>query len=787
MAKKTSVQEFEKNILNYADEITTIESFVDAVRKTVGQYLGYVDTRGHINMIREIIQNSYDEMIKVASPCHDVWVEYDEKTMRTTVRDNGRGIPFDNLIRVFTQQHTSSNYKKKPYEYSSGRHGVGSKVTNACSSEFIAESYRFTGEARRVEFHEGKPWKKGEIAISNKDKYQGSVVSFIPSFQVMKNLQTTCEDVLMLATTILYLTPSIAENEANGLHGVVNTLHFKGIKANGKVIERDVQNIDGIISFLVVKTESPVIPPIYIKADNGTIKTDIVFTYDSTDMGGEPDILSFANMCPTVNEKSEHVTGFTTALTNYFRNYMNKIFLTKGKTKCIGADILAGIRAVVTVSHLEPIFSGQAKEIYSGEGTIEFIRDTLETQLNEWVKMNSNDLQKLCKFYKTTAELRMAEEVNKTNFIKKVKTTAFGLPDGYYPPAGNKNLEFLICEGKSALSSVKGAIDPRKQGVYSIRGKIINAFTNSREKVLQNEEVCGIASILRGGIGKNFDITKCPFEKIIFCGDADPDGKNIRQLLMKLFLMYFKDLIADGRVYLAQPPLYSINKGKGKKIFFTDKTDYIKYLQKSFSSSYKALDQNKKPLSASEITSILYNNSDYMRDLEIIAMNYAADPQLLEYIIRYRGMPFEWCKKFFKKHYRFMEVKKQNGVMILDGLAGDQYYTIVCGQQLFAATSYLNHYIDNSLEYYYLNDELVTLYGLMKTFYKFKPSNIQRYKGLGEMPSADLKVSTIHPDYDRSLLRLTTEDIKRDIAEIRNIQSDLSALLKDVDMSQFEF
>ena len=738
-------------------------------------------------MIREIIQNSYDEMIKMASPCHDVWVEYDERDMKTTVRDTGRGIPFDNMIRVFTKQHTSSNYIKKPYEYSSGRHGVGSKVTNACSSKFIAESYRFTGEARRVEFNEGKPWKKGEISISNKDKYQGSVVSFIPSLEVMTNLHTSVEDVLSLATTILYLTPSKMELESNGIVGFTNTLHFRGIRRDGSVMERDIPNIDGILSFLVVKTESPVMTPIYIRADNGTIKTDIVFTYDSTAMGEEPDIISFANMCPTVNEKSEHVKGFTTALTNYFRNYMNKIYLTKGKVKCIGNDILAGIRAVVTVSHLEPIFSGQAKEIYSGEGTIEFITAVMEEQLNEWVKTNSNDLQKLCKFYKSTAELRMAEEVNKTNFIKKVKTTAFGLPDGYFPPAGNKDLEFLICEGKSALSSVKGAIDPRRQGVYPIRGKIINAFTNSREKVMQNAEVCGIAAILRGGIGKNFDITKCPFDKIIFCGDADPDGKNIRQLLMKLFLLYFKDLIVDGRVYLAQPPLYSITVGRDKKIFFTDKTDYIKYLQKSFSSQYKLMDPKKRVLPASEITSILYANSEYMRDLEIIAMNYAADPQLLEYIIRYRNKSYEWNKKFFEKNYRFMKVSKKNGVMILDGLAGDQYYTIVCGEQLFAATSYLNPYIDNSYEYYYLNNDKITLYELMKAFNKFKPSNVTRYKGLGEMPSKDLKVSAIHPDYNRSLIQLTTEDIKRDIMEIRNIQSDLSALLKDVDMSKFEF
>lgn len=178
-------EDMKQQIENYGEEIKTIHSFVDAVRKTVGQYLGYNDTRGHINMIREIEQNAFDEMVKVDSPCHEIWVEYNEKTMWTSVRDTGRGIPHNNMARIFATQHTSSNYVKKPGEYSSGRHGVGSKVTNACSKKFIAESYLFTGEARRIEFDDGHPWQNSklneyhELKIPNKEKYQGSIISFV--------------------------------------------------------------------------------------------------------------------------------------------------------------------------------------------------------------------------------------------------------------------------------------------------------------------------------------------------------------------------------------------------------------------------------------------------------------------------------------------------------------------------------------------------------------------------------------------------------------------------------
>ena len=183
--KQLPKKDYSEQILSYGQQIKTISSFVDAVRKTVGQYLGYNDTRGHINMIREILQNSFDEMEKKDSPCNSIWVEYDESTLMCRVRDNGRGIPFGNIESVFTRQHTSSNYIKKPGEYSSGRHGVGSKVTNACSKVFTVESYLYTGEARKVEFKDGHPWKKGEAKIPNTNKYQGTVISFIPSLVIL--------------------------------------------------------------------------------------------------------------------------------------------------------------------------------------------------------------------------------------------------------------------------------------------------------------------------------------------------------------------------------------------------------------------------------------------------------------------------------------------------------------------------------------------------------------------------------------------------------------------------
>ena len=782
MANKDLDKKMQANILNYKDQIKTIESFVDAVRKTVGQYLGSIGNIGYLNMAREIYQNSLDEMQKEDSPCHEIWVQFNEMTLEFNCRDTGRGIPFGDITRGFTSQHTSSNYVKKAREFSSGRHGVGSKVTNACSKRFIVESYLYTGDARRMEFHDGHPWKKGEIKIPNKSHYQGTSITFVPAFEVMGEITTTVEDVLEMIASLLMLTTP----------GVNNTVHFNGIRRDGSVISKDIVNVDGILSFLVVETKEPVIAPIMISDVCDTMKVDLAFTYDDwtkdDSIDTEKTVFSFANMCHTVNEKSTHVKGFMDALCNYFRNYMNRIYLHGSKTRCISADIESGLRAVVSVSHLEPIFSGQAKEIFTNNDIIPYINDVMNRYLDEWCKNNANDLQKLCNYFKNVANFRLSEESHKVNFIKRVKnvSTLTGLPAKFIKAEGRKDLELFIVEGDSAISSTKRARDPNRQALFPIRGKIINAFTNPSKKVLANEEVCGIAAILGAGIGKNFDINKCKYNKIVFLSDADYDGYDIRQLLMKLFLLYFKPLVEDGRVYIAVPPLYSI-KDRNKVRFFVDKTDYIRYLVNAFTKTYSVGVSKTTTFSKAVLTNILYQNDKYVKELEVTAMNNALDPQLLEYIIRYRNKGFAWIKQFIENKWKFVTVSKQHESMVIDGEILEQCYTAVCNDNLYESCKSIIPFIDKSLDEYYVNKKKCTLYELMKLFDEFKPKGgIKRYKGLGEMPPKDLELSTMDPNGERTLLRLTVNNIKKQINEIREAQSDISALLKKVNIAAFD-
>lgn len=508
---KKLTQEQIQNIENYGDEIHTLKDFVEAVRLRPGMYIGYLGNRGFINMTREIFQNAYDELNRDSSPCDCVTVTFDERTFTTVIEDNGRGIPFGHMIRIFQSQHTSSNYEKKKGDYSSGLHGVGSKVTNALSSFFKIESYNsIIGEARVVEFHDGYPWNKGEQKIPNPNNKQGTVITFVPDLKVLGDLSVTWMDVFQLVDMLMPLSKK-------GSKCIFNAIDYNGKKHTEVVV-----NEDGIFKFIVNMTEHPLIMPISLYRDNGNIRMDFMFTYDTTEMDNET-IMAFANSCPTVG--GFHIDTFKDSLASFFTNYMNKVYLvnSSGKRnkdlKVTAADTRVGLKAVLSVALLEPIFSGQAKEILGNdtEEDIKFIKDGMLEGLDAWSKNNPKDFAKICKYLKDVAELRLKQDKEKVNLNKKYNSNALtGLPSKYVAPNGKKNLELWIVEGDSAAGTIKNHRDTQTQGYFPIRGKMPNAFEKSSKEFLDNAEVAGIINIIGGGYGRNFDISKVKWEKIVF-------------------------------------------------------------------------------------------------------------------------------------------------------------------------------------------------------------------------------------------------------------------------------
>ena len=333
------------------------------------------------------------------------------------------------------------------------------------------------------------------------------------------------------------------------------------------------------------------------------------------------------------------------------------------------------------------------------------------------------------------------------------------------------------------MNTAKLARDPHTQGLLPLKGKVINAFSHSRQEVFENQEVQTITQIILGGEYKrNFTIEDVKVSKVIIMADADVDGSHIAALLLRLFMMYFPQLIEAGMVYKALPPLYSIKEGKKTK-FFIEQIDIVKYIQKDFLSKHTFSDMKKKALDNKSLTRFFLKNADYIYYLTKTANTYAVDPNLLEvvlynYIENNHKINVKKLTKTISSLYRFMNVEtSKSGYVVLKGSIAESNL-IICHDKFFNDCSDIIRVIESNDNLYYLIDnKTTTLYNIMMIYEKSTPASIQRYKGLGEMQYYDLRDSTLSIA-DRSLIRYTMDDVKEAISIVREYESDSKKILQ---------
>lgn len=787
-------QDFKDKVINYKDQIETRTDYKIVVRGTPTQYIGLRQNPGYLNMIREIFQNSMDEIIKGNTLINRINVVFNESTYEFSSEDFGRGIPFGEIIRIFSEPNTSSNYTKKEGEFSSGRHGVGAKVVNTLSKQFIAESYickevleSNEGQARRVEFYDFEPLNEQEFYIPNEGNKQGSIISFIPRMfedngdEVMGNITVTVNDVLQYLKALIPLSI------------IGTTVHFTGVYKNGKIYEEEIINKDGIMTYLIMQTTSPLIKPIFINKYTGKMKCEILFTYDSQDFQSEQ-IVTFSNYCPT--REGTHLEGFLEGISKFFRDYMNKIYLAnnnKNKLTIINSDVRTGLKAAVTVSHLTPDFTGQAKERLSNPDMFDFVKNAVLESLEQWSKENSSDMQKICKQLKSIAEIRVKSEEGKVKLSNKYNSALTGLPDKYDEPTGTEDLECIIVEGDSAGGSAKNKRCKRRQGIFPIRGKIPNAFLTEPKKFFSNEEVNGLLTIYRQqqvASGRKVDLSKCPIKRIIFLPDADADGGHIRGLLLKMHLRYLLEFILAGMVYAAMPPLYGIKKGKKVSKYFIDNADFVSYIQNIFSRDNVVQTIGGRRLSKNELVDIFLLNMDYIYELGRIMDTFALDPYLLEMILINKDKSFDQILEMAKQRYRFViNVENRGTLNKFEVEEGNKIHSVFINDKFYNKLNPLyDKYINNSNNVldFIINGERTSLYGLMELFDKSSPAGLKRYKGLGEMNADELAESTLHPDSNRTLLQYTLESAQAEISRIDYLESNKNEYLQDIKVSRMD-
>jgi DNA gyrase subunit B len=534
---------------------------LDAVRKRPAMYIGDVSSRGLHHLVNEVVDNSIDEALGGYCDKISVTINKDESV---TVIDNGRGIPVDKhpqekrsaLEVVMTVLHAGGKFDKSSYKVSGGLHGVGVSVVNALSERLQAEIKR-NGKTYYQEYKRGIPDKPVKEIGKAKKGDTGTKITFMPDKEIFSTTQFKFDTLADRMRELAYLNKTITikvRDERNG--GEEETFHFKG----------------GLIEFVkyLDETRQPLHKAVYIEGEKD--KTPIEISFEYTTSYAE-NIFSYVNNINT-QEGGTHLSGFKTALTRTLNNYAYKNKLIKdGKVSLTGDDFREGLTAVISVKVAEPQFEGQTKTKLGNSETRSAVEMMVGEKLGEYLEENPSVGKKIIDKCIRAAEAREAARKARDLTRRKNALDGMNLPGKLADCSitDPELCEVYIVEGDSAGGSAKQGRNRRFQAILPLRGKILNVEKAKLNKILENNEIKAMISAIGAGLGPDFNESKSRYGKIILMTDADVDGSHIRTLLLTFLYRHMKDLITAGKVYIAQPPLYKIKKGKEEFYAYDDK------------------------------------------------------------------------------------------------------------------------------------------------------------------------------------------------------------------------
>lgn len=544
-----------------AEQITVLEG-LEAVRKRPGMYIGSTSLRGLHHLVFEIVDNAIDEAL--AGHCDTVVVTL-HPDGSCSVEDNGRGIPVEMhpqlkmsaLTVVMTKLHAGGKFDGSSYKVSGGLHGVGASVVNALSDKVTVQVFR-DGSIHEQSFARGVP--QNDVMVTGKTDKRGTRVTFLPDKTIFEDIVFQYDPLASRLRELAFLNRGVA-------------ISFCDARDPEKIREERFYYEGGITSFVEYLNENKITlhKAISISVEKDMVVVDVSFQYND---GYNESVFSFANNINTL-EGGTHLTGFRSALTRALNNYalQSKLVKDNDEIKLSAEDMKEGLTAIVSVKIRDPQFEGQTKTKLGNSYVQGVVASVVYDNLTHFLETHPTEGKIIINKILNAARAREAARKARELVRRKGVGDGVGLP-GKLADCSSKDptrCEVYLVEGDSAGGTAKSGRNREFQAILPLRGKILNVEKAQINKVLSSAEVANIIAALGTGIRDQFSISKLRYHKIIIMTDSDIDGSHIATLLLTLFYRYFRELVEQGYVYLALPPLYQISKGKIKRYALNDK------------------------------------------------------------------------------------------------------------------------------------------------------------------------------------------------------------------------